>query len=57
MRTGGEVRKVLSWVNAASASSVQENYSDAFKSLRKGRPFSPSLEMKRLRAAIHPVSF
>ena len=35
MRTDGEVRKVLSWVNAASASSVQENFSDAFKSLKK----------------------
>jgi hypothetical protein len=25
--------------------------------LKKGRPFSPSREMKRLKAAIHPVSF
>ena len=53
----GEVRKVLSLVNAASASSIQENFSDAFRSLKKGRPFSPSLEIKRLRAAIQPVSF
>ena len=54
---GGEVRKVLSCANAASASSVQENFYDAFSSLKKGRPFSPSLEMNRLRAAMHPVSF
>jgi len=54
---GGEVRKVLSWVNAALASSDQENFSDAFRSLKKGRPFSPSLEINRLRAAMHPVSF
>jgi len=45
VRTGGEVRKVLSRVNAALASSDQENFSDAFRSLKKGRPFSPSLEM------------
>jgi hypothetical protein len=25
--------------------------------LKKGRTFSPSCEMKRLKAAIHPVSF
>jgi hypothetical protein len=25
--------------------------------LKKGRPFSPSREMKWLKAAIHPVSF
>ena len=50
------MRKVLSCVNAASASSVQENFSDAFSSLKKGSPFSPSLEMNRLRAAMHPIS-
>jgi len=51
------VRKVLSWVNAMLASSHQENFSDAFSSLKKGSPFSPSLEINRLRAAMHPVSF
>jgi hypothetical protein len=44
-------------MKAASASSDQANFSDALSNLKKGRPFSPSHEMKRLRAAIHPVSF
>jgi hypothetical protein len=33
------------------------NLSDIFSSLKKGRPFSLSLLMKRPRAAIMPVSF
>jgi len=57
VRTDGEVRKVLSCANAMSASSAQENFFDAFNSLKKGSPFSPSLEMNRLRAAIQPVNF
>jgi hypothetical protein len=44
-------------MKAASASSNQVNFSDALSNLKKGRPFSPSHEMKRLRAAIHPVNF
>jgi hypothetical protein len=57
VRTGGEVKNSLSCVKAASASSDQTNFSDALSNLKKGRPFSPSREMKRLRAAIHLVSF
>jgi hypothetical protein len=44
-------------VKVVSASSDQTNFSDALSNLKKGRPFSPSREMKRLRVAIHPVSF
>jgi hypothetical protein len=44
-------------MKAASASFDQTNFSDALSNLKKGKPFSPSHEMKWLRAAIHPVSF
>jgi hypothetical protein len=57
IRTGGEVKNSLSCVKAALASSDQTNFSDALSKLKKGRPFSPSHEMKRLRATIHLVSF
>jgi hypothetical protein len=33
------------------------NFSEALSSLKKGRPFSSSCEIKRLKAAMHPVSF
>ena len=56
VRTVGDVRKALSCVNAASASSVQVNFSHAFSSLKKGSP-PPSQDIKRLRAAMHPMSF
>jgi hypothetical protein len=55
--TGGDVRKVFSCSSARSTLSVHWNLSDFFRSLKKGRPFSPSLLIKRPRAAIIPVSF
>jgi hypothetical protein len=47
----------LSYVKAASASFDQTNFSEALSNLKKGRPFSPSHEIKWLKAAMHPVSF
>jgi hypothetical protein len=44
-------------MKAVLASSDQMNFSEALSSLKKGKPFSPSHEMKWLKAAIHPVSF
>jgi hypothetical protein len=45
-----------SW-KACSTSSVQANGPDFRRSLKKGSALSANLEMKRLRAAIDPVSF
>jgi hypothetical protein len=56
-RTRGEVKNSLSYVKATSASFDQTNFSEALSSLKKGKPFSSSREMKRLKAAIDPVSF
>jgi hypothetical protein len=44
-------------MKAVSASFDQTNFFEALSSLKKGRPFSPSHEMKWLKAAMHPVSF
>ena len=55
--TGGFDRKSLSCVNAFSASSVHLILSYHLRSLKKGSPRSPSLEMNWLRAAMQPVSF
>lgn len=57
VNTGGVVRKVLSSSKALSASDVQKNFSDARRSLKKGRAFSPRREIKRLRATKQPASF
>ena len=57
VRTGGEVRKSLSSWNALEASSFHSNLSDFWRSLKKGRPVSPSQLMNLLKAAMHPVSF
>jgi hypothetical protein len=54
---GGDVRKFFSSSSVRSASSVHWNLSDFFRSLKKGRPFSPSLLIKRPRATIISVSF
>ena len=45
-----------SW-NALEASSFHSNLSDFQRSLKKGRPLSPSRLMNLLKAAMHPVSF
>jgi hypothetical protein len=55
--TGGDVRKVFSCSSARFTSFVHWNLLDFFRSLRKGRPFSPSLLIKRPKATIIPVSF
>ena len=57
VRTGDDVRYALSLLKASLASSVHLNLSVFFSSLKKGKPFLPSLDMKRLRAAMQPVSF
>jgi hypothetical protein len=55
--TGGVVRKVINSSSAWSALFVHSNLSNFFSSLKKGRPFSPSLLMKRPKVAIMRVSF
>ena len=57
VRTGGEVRKSLSSKNSLEASSFHSNLSDFRRSLKKGRPLSPSRLMNLLKAAMHPVNF
>jgi hypothetical protein len=54
---GDEVRYILRLSKASLASSVHSNLLVFFSSLKKGSPFSPSHEMKRLRAAMLPVNF
>ena len=54
---GGFVRNNLSCSKAVSASSDQEKCSEALRSLKKGSPFSLRRDMKRLKAAMQPVSF
>ena len=54
---GGVVRKSLSCWKATAAYSFHSNLSDFLRSLKKGRPMSPSRLMNRLKAAMHPVSF
>ena len=54
---GGFVKNNLSCSKAVSTSSDQEKHSEALRSLKKGSPFSPRHDMKRLRAAMQPVSF
>ena len=51
------VRNNLSCSKAVSASSDQEKRSKALRSLKNGSPFSPRRDIKRLRAAMQPVSF
>ena len=55
--TGGVVRNCLSSWNALEASSFYSNLSDFRRSLKKGRPLSPSRLMNLLNAAMHLVSF
>ena len=54
---GGFVRNNLSCLKAVSASSDQEKRSEALSSLKNGSPFSPRHDIKRLRVAMHPMSF
>ena len=53
----GLVKNNLSCSKAVSASSNQEKRSEALRSLKKGSPFSPRHDMKRLKAAMQPISF
>jgi hypothetical protein len=57
MSTGDEVRYTLRLSKASLASSIHLNLFVFFNSLKKGSPFSPSHEMKRLRVAMLLVSF
>ena len=54
---GGFVRNNLSCSKAVSASSNQEKHSEALSNLKNDSPFSLRHDIKRLRAAMHPVSF
>jgi hypothetical protein len=54
---GDEVRYILRLSKASLASSIHSNLPVFFSSLKKGSPFSPSHEMKQLRAAMLPVNF
>ena len=46
VRTGEDVRYALSLLKASLASSVYLNLSVFFSNLKKGNPFSPSLDIK-----------
>jgi hypothetical protein len=54
---GDEVRYILRLSKAFLASSVHSNLPVFFSSLKKGSPFLPSHEMKRLSTAMLPVNF
>ena len=53
----GFVKNNLSCSKAISASSDQEKRSEALRSLKNDSPFSPRHDIKRLKAAMQPVSF
>jgi hypothetical protein len=57
VRTGEEVRYALRLSKAFLASSIYSNLPLFFSNLKEGSPFSPSRDMKRLRAAMQPISF
>jgi hypothetical protein len=57
VRTGEEVRYALRLLKASLASSVHSNLPIFFNNLKKGSPFSPSHDMKRLRYTMQSVSF
>ena len=54
---GGFVKNNLSCSKAISASFNQEKRSEALSNLKNGSPFSLRRDMKRLREAMHSVSF
>jgi hypothetical protein len=53
---GALVRSAFKFLRASSASGVQVKHSAFLKRRYKGNPFSPRREMKRLRAARHPMT-
>jgi hypothetical protein len=53
---GALVRSAFKFPRASSASGVQVKRSASLKRRYKGNPFSPRREMKRLRAARHPMT-
>jgi hypothetical protein len=55
-KMGALVRSAFKFPRASSASRVQEKRSVFLKRRYKGRPLSPRCEMKRLRAARHPMT-
>jgi hypothetical protein len=56
-RTGGMEMSVLRSSSALCVSFVQRKEADFFNNLYRGNPRSPSWDMKRLRAARHPMSY
>jgi hypothetical protein len=57
VKIGEEVRYALIFLKASLTSSIHSNLPVFFRSLKKDSPFSPSHEIKQLRAAMQPVSF
>jgi hypothetical protein len=55
-KMGVLVRSLLRFPRVSSASRVQAKRSVFLKSRYRGRPFSPRREIKRLRAARHPMT-
>src|SRR5688572_1919391 len=55
-KMGALVRSAFKFLRASSASGVQVKRSTFLKRRYKGNPFSPRREMKRLRAARHPMT-
>jgi hypothetical protein len=55
-KMGTLVRSALRFLRASSALGVQVKRSVFLKRRYKGNPFSPRREMKRLRAARHPMT-
>jgi hypothetical protein len=53
---GAFVRSAFKFPRASSASGVQVKRSAFLKRRYRGNPFSPRREMKRLRAASHPMT-
>jgi hypothetical protein len=54
--TGGVVKNFFNASRASYASEVHWNLSTFLSNLLDGKPFSPSLDMNLLKAAMHPVS-
>jgi hypothetical protein len=55
-KMGAFVRSAFRFPRASSASEVQVKHSEFLKRRYRGRPLSPRREMKRLRAARHPMT-
>jgi hypothetical protein len=57
VKIGARASVAFSLSNASWASAVQEKHLCFFRSRQRGKPFSPSREMKRLKATRNPNNF